>query len=46
MSDEFNPYYEWLGIPPKHQPAEVSHSPVVIAAVRQKLDAHEPEQRK
>ena len=22
MSNEFNPYYEWLGIPPKHQPAD------------------------
>jgi hypothetical protein len=21
VSDDFNPYYEWLGIPPKHQPA-------------------------
>ena len=22
MSNEFNPYYEWLGIPPKYQPAD------------------------
>ena len=22
MSDEFDPYYQWLGIPPKHQPAD------------------------
>jgi len=22
VSDDFDPYYQWLGIPPKHQPAD------------------------
>jgi len=46
MSDAFNPYYEWLGIPPKQQPAEVSYSPTAIDAARKKLDDYQPDKKK